>query len=166
MPDEMGAEIVSLSKEVTRLKARVADLEAQRDTDSLLFHDIEWNTDGVALRDSQCPCCYQYHDQGHAIGCRLAARVAASEGQIDKAISLAQRVAELEAERQEWQLIEDNHPGFGERVLLSDGQYIELGECQGRLDRFVDDEGRTLRPQPTHWKPMGNLPLPDAPPHA
>jgi hypothetical protein len=75
--------------------------------------------------------------------------------QAEKIAAAEARVKELEQSR-EWQSIDDAPDNM--RLCLSDGQYIVYGEMGSNLWR--DDQGETLRPQPTHFQRLTTLPAP------
>ena len=71
--------------EITRLRARVAELEAQRDRWKAIAEkrhaillDLEWVVDAKDGDGSYCPYCMSMDDEVHVAGCKMAEAIAES----------------------------------------------------------------------------------------
>jgi len=71
--------------EIERLRARVAELEAQRDRWKAIAEkrhaillDLEWVVDAKDGDGSYCPYCMSMDDEVHVAGCKMAEAIAES----------------------------------------------------------------------------------------
>lgn len=71
--------------EIARLRARVAELEAQRDRWKAIAEkrhaillDLEWVVDAKDGDGSYCPYCMSMDDEVHVAGCKMAEAIAES----------------------------------------------------------------------------------------